>query len=203
MSELTIREHRFCEAFVELGNASQAYQQAIARTGAAPVTANGAYYTSQKWLARPEIFIRITELRAAEETRTRIDRETLVDELAGIAFRDGIDSYLDYDETSVTLKPLSELTPRQARAIKSVRVDPKTGFPRIEFESRIDAIQQLGRILGYYQNNMKIDVTKRFVVEAPATITDSAAWERLAAHTLDLPAQRLDPPQPDDEPSTT
>lgn len=75
---LTIKQETFCFAYVETGNASEAYRQAYDASGMKPATINRK---AKALLDNEKIAAKIAELRAKAAARNEITVDDLVDEL--------------------------------------------------------------------------------------------------------------------------
>jgi phage terminase small subunit len=181
---LSIQEIRFCEAVARGESAEEAhfkaYGSSITRTG---------WTNSGRIMARPQIQQRILEIQMGLEKDLRVDRERIAEEMADVAFANVVD-YLDYDGESVTIRPLKELTKRQARAIKNVTAEK--GRISLEFHDKIAAIRQLCAVLGIGQGDINL-TQNNFVIRSPEVVKDSRAFEAMAQGFIEgevLPPKR-------------
>lgn len=78
MPRLTPKQERFCEIYVEKGNASAAYRKAYNATGMKPATVNRAAF---ELLENPKIGARVAELQAAAQKRHEVSVDSLLREL--------------------------------------------------------------------------------------------------------------------------
>ena len=76
--KLTPKQERFCQVYIETGNASEAYRQAYNAEKMRPDTVNNKAYGL---LHKGEIRARLDELRAEHKKRHEITVDTLVAEL--------------------------------------------------------------------------------------------------------------------------
>jgi len=82
---LTPKQESFCLAYMETGNASEAYRRCY---NASRSTAKTITETACKLLAQPNISARIAELKAAVVERFLWEREDSLRVLSGIANKD-------------------------------------------------------------------------------------------------------------------
>ena len=73
-SELTIKQENFCIAYIETGNASEAYRQAY---NAERMKPEAIHVAACKLLALPKIALRIEVLRAAHAERHDVTVDTI------------------------------------------------------------------------------------------------------------------------------
>ena len=168
---LSIAEMRFCDGIIAGKTADEAHFDAYGSS----VAKNGWANSSRK-LAQPHIQQRIMELRMGLEKSMRIDRERIVEEMADVAFAN-VSDYLDYDSESVRIKPLAELTRRQARAVKNVTAEK--GRISLDFHDKIAAIRQLCAIFGIGQGDINL-TQNNFVIRTPEVVKDSKSFEAMA-----------------------
>lgn len=74
---LTDKQEKFCQLVVELGNKSEAYRQAYNTNASPQVQAVSA----QKLLDKPNVSLRISEIRESLKTKHNITLESLLKEL--------------------------------------------------------------------------------------------------------------------------
>ncbi len=189
--ELTIAQLRFASEYVKTGDQEGAFQAAYNYS-----RRSSGYGNADRVMKKPEVFCEIMRLRAQLQEDLRLDRTKVLEGLCEIAFADDISAYLDYDNDSVSVRDLAELTPRQARAIKSVSIDPKTSQVKLEFHDRLQAFDKLARCLGLYQD-INVNAEMQMVIRAPAPMASSAEWEAAAqAAGYALEHERAPPAMP-------
>ena len=76
--KLTPKQEKFCQVYIETGNASEAYRQAYNTEKMKPESVNSKGY---QLLQQVQITARLDELRAEHKTRHEITVDTLVAEL--------------------------------------------------------------------------------------------------------------------------
>jgi hypothetical protein len=134
-------------------------------------------------MQRPAVQLKIMELKAELSAKLEVSREAVVGELAALAFAPDISAYLDYDEDSVRIRPLSELTPREAKAVKSVTVLPNGGI-KLELYDKLVAMGQLCKVLGLASGDVNVSLNQ-FVIRSPAALQGGQEWEAEAAKVLE------------------
>lgn len=75
---LTVKQEKFCQAYIETGNASEAYRQAYDASKMKPETVNR---TAKELLDNPKITARVNALKNKHEKRHDITVDSLVKEL--------------------------------------------------------------------------------------------------------------------------
>ena len=124
MAELNnVRHERFCQLFVALGVAGQAYQQAGYRAKTPDINAC-------QLLRKTKIAYRVSELRLQSERKIALNREAAIELLAEIATTPA-GAINKHHRLCESFKDTSEVT-------------------EIKMPSKIAALQELGRILGWH-----------------------------------------------------
>ena len=189
--ELTIAELRFCTAYAKSGSPEQAFEVAYGYS-----RRTVGYDNSDRVMKKPAVQLKIMELKAELSAKLEVDRTAVVGELAALAFAPDISAYLDYDEDTVRIRPLSELTPKEAKAVKSVTVLPNGGI-KLELYDKLAAMGQLCKVLGLASGDVNVSLNQ-FVIKAPGALESSEAWEAAAQTQLELDAvevAQLMPPE--------
>ena len=160
MSKLTIKQENFCNYYIESGNASEAYRRAFSCDKMKDESIN---VNASKLLSDTKIALRVKELQDELQNRSDISKEEAVKELTNIVRVNPLDyieispdeqievkengDIISSNKQTVLVKDLSELTAEQQRCIKSI--SPVRGGIKIEFESKISAIDRLSKMLGW------------------------------------------------------
>ena len=147
---LTVKQEAFATAYIETGNASEAYRRSY---DASTMNENSIGKTAHELLKHPKVAARIEELRAELRERHKVTVNRVVEELALLAFVDPGDFY-EWDATGVSLVPKKNLTPEQRRCIAelSQTVTDAGGTLRLKLHSKPDALEKLGRHLGMFKD---------------------------------------------------
>lgn len=147
----------FCNLYVKLNNASEAFRQAK------PI--------SKKWkpetvhsrasvmLAEEKVQARIKEIQEGLQKRHDISKDKIVNELKGIIETNVLD-YIEVQGSGanqcIVIKDLSQLTKEQQKSIKSI--EPTRDGIKVEFHDKITALDRLSKMFGY-DAPKKIDAT--------------------------------------------
>ncbi|EMH4108069.1 terminase small subunit [Serratia nevei] len=75
---LTIKQEAFCQAYIETGNASEAYRSSYAAENMKP---DAVHVQASKLLDNPKIALRVTELRGEIKERHSVTVDSLLAEL--------------------------------------------------------------------------------------------------------------------------
>ena len=78
MSKLTPKQEKFCQLYIELGNASEAYRQAYSCDKMKP---ESVHVKANELLNNGKITVRISELQAEHRERHNLTVDDLIDEL--------------------------------------------------------------------------------------------------------------------------
>lgn len=76
--ELTPKQERFCQQYIELGDATKAYYAAYDAKGSKPITANRA---AKELLDNPKIAARVRALQEIHQKRHEVTVATITEEL--------------------------------------------------------------------------------------------------------------------------
>lgn len=156
---LTPKQERFCQVFLEKGNASQSYREAYdVAPNTKPETVNRK---AAELLANGKITARLDELRAELKKRHEITMDSLVDKLRPIIDADIRRVITWGDAVPVKDPETGEITIAQGVAIKSMaELDDtaaamiaelsrsKDGSLRIKLHDKLSAIEKVAKLLG-------------------------------------------------------
>ena len=159
--KLTPKQEKFCNLYVELGNASDAYRGAYSCSRMKSTTINGKAYNLLK---KGHIGARVKELQTELKKRSDYKKEDALKSLADIAnaniadfIRIAEDEEIEMQDDGKTvsrssrqvilIRDLDELTPEQQRCIKSVKTT-RNGT-EIELYSKLEAIDKMSRMCGW------------------------------------------------------
>jgi phage terminase small subunit len=123
LNNLTIKQEKFCQAYIETGNASEAYRQAYSCGNMKDSVIN---IKACELLKNGKISVRVRELQSELKKSSDIKKSDILEELSCIAFSD-IRHYVTFNGTTLKFKNFDELTDKQARAIESIK-ESKTGI---------------------------------------------------------------------------
>lgn len=161
---LTPKQENFCLAYLETGNASEAYRRSYDAENMKPETINR---NAKDLLDNSKIAARLAELTEEATTSAVMTRRRAMERLSLIA-ETNITDILEFDqhdidteegpirETIWRMKDSNEVAETAAVAIKSVTMT-KFG-PKIEMHDKLSAIQQLAKMQGW-ESAQKVDHT--------------------------------------------
>ena len=163
---LTLKQEAFCRAYLETGNASEAYRRAYNANRMKPESVNSKAY---ELLQNGQITVRIEELRSEVAKRNDVTVDRLVTELASIAFAnikkavrwhgaliteednpDGGDVLVikNIYSNAVELVSSDELDDETAAAI--AEVSQTANGVKIKFHDKLAALEKLAKHLGMF-----------------------------------------------------
>ena len=146
--KLTIKQEKFCNYYLETGNASEAYRRAFSCNKMKPGTVNRK---AIELFENGKITARVEELRRELKKKSDITKEEAVGILADIA-RANISDMLNVKATgdfvSVSVKDISRLPASLQRCILSIKSTDKGGY-ELKLYNKIDAIDRLSKLLGW------------------------------------------------------
>lgn len=111
---LSVKQEKFCNKYVECGNASEAYRFAYSCKKMKPATIN---VKASELLHSGKVAVRVEDLRKVLGSKSDITKEMVLDEYAKIAFS----SIAHYHNTWIVREEFDKLTDRQKAAIKSIQ----------------------------------------------------------------------------------
>lgn len=147
--KLTPKQEAFAQAYIETGNASEAYRRAYEVSST--TKANTIEKRACELLKHGKVGGRIAELQAAHQKRHEVTVDRILSEYVKIAFADAGD-YFDWGPDGVTVKSKSELTPAQRAVVAEVSqtVTEKGGTIRVKLHDKQTALAALGKHLGMF-----------------------------------------------------
>jgi phage terminase small subunit len=162
--KLTAKQEKFYRAYLETGNASEAYRQVYDTARMKPETVNKR---ASELLQHREIAGRLvaneSKLRQAAEERYFVSKERIIRELALIGFSNMLD-YIQPQDDGTAYVDLSRLDRDQAAAISEVTVESYTegsgeerSVKRVKFKlsDKRAALVDLGKQLGMFPQRVE------------------------------------------------
>lgn len=140
---LTEKQEKFCNAYIETLNASEAYRQAYECENMKPESIN---VKAHEVFHNVNVTLRIEELKSALQKRSDITKDAILNELSSIVFAD-IRDYVIFDNEELKFKSFSQLTDRQAKAIESIK-QTKDGF-ELKLHGKNWSIEKVCKMLGF------------------------------------------------------
>ncbi len=149
---LSPQHDRFCREFIVDENAVRAYQRAYPNSGY-----ESAKVSACELLTKPNIQVRIQELREERNKRLEISADRVLAEIAKLAYYDPRDFFTDDGR----LKPISELDPDHAAVIAGIETvhkivgDDKDGLSvltKIKLPDKKGALELIGRSMAMWKD---------------------------------------------------
>lgn len=159
-ANLTPKQERFAQKYVELGNASEAYRQAYA---AANMGGEAVAVEAFRLLGNPKIALRVEALQDLALRRHQVTVDRVIAEYAKLAF---LDIRKAFDENG-NLKPIHEIDDDTAAAIAGIEAetlfegqgkDRKAvgTLRKIKLVDKKGALADLGRYLGMFVDKTEV-----------------------------------------------
>ena len=163
---LTPKQEMFCQHYVDIGNASEAYRLSY---NCANMKQSTVWDCACKLLANPKVAHRVEELMAKRAEETKVDRKRVEEVLMGIVDLDPAEMYYVDEETGkVRLKSPNQMPTRMRKALKKIK--NKFGEITYEFNGKTEAAALLAKMNGW---------------EAPTTVNLTGKGELLLAPKKD------------------
>jgi phage terminase small subunit len=160
--QLTPKQQKFADLYIELGNASEAYRQAYDCTNmtAKTIGENAHQLCKHKGIARYLSGIRKSAQEAVAE-KYNVTLERLTEELLPIALADAGDFY-EWNSGRVTLRDSSTLSRAQRGVVSEVSqtITAGGGSIKVKLHDKLGAIQQLSKLHGLITD--KLEISKGF-----------------------------------------
>ena len=156
--KLTQKQEKFARAYVETGNASEAYRRAYDASRMKAETVNN---NASKLLQHSEVAARVATLQSRvakiAENRYEVTQDRIIAELARIAFARAED-YFTWGPTGVEVKESSTLTRDQLAAVVEVSqtVSASGGSIKVKLSDKQTALEKLGRTLGMFKDRHEV-----------------------------------------------
>ena len=139
---LTPKQEKFCNLYMETGNASEAYRRTYSCGGMKPETVNRK---AKELLDNGKITARVKEIQKKQERKSDITRGDIIYFLKNIMYAD-IRDFISRKEGKVTFKDSSEWTDEMAMQVESVR-QTREGI-ELKLNGKAWTVQRLCRMLG-------------------------------------------------------
>jgi phage terminase small subunit len=160
-NKLTLKQERFAQKYIELGNASEAYRQSYDAENMAMETINSE---ASRLLANPQIAARVEELEMLALKRHQVTVDLVVAEYRKLAT---LDIRKAFDEEG-RLKPIHEIDDDTAAALAAIEVEDmwegrgedreRVGtLHKVKFVDKKGALDSIARHLGMFTE--KVEVT--------------------------------------------
>ena len=154
--KLTIKQEKFCNKYLECGNASEAYRFAY---DSSKMTDKSIWERASSLLADVKVASRVKQLQAKLAEKEFITKEEIIRLNVSIINADVLE-FIDADMVeinteygvkqvpSVSFQDLKSLPPEKRRLIQSIKID-RSGSPVVELMDKSKAIETINRMLGY------------------------------------------------------
>lgn len=152
MSKLTIKQEKFCNKYIECGNASEAYRYAFSCDKMKPDTVN---VKASELLSNGKITVRVEELKKEIREKSKISKERILAEYAKVGFS----SIAHLHNSWIDRKEFEQLTEDQKSAIKSISTRTRRVMindepveveeVKIELYDKLRALDSIVKMLGF------------------------------------------------------
>lgn len=160
MTGLTIKQERFAQKYVELGNATEAYRQSYDAENMAPETINNEAYVL---LQHPEVAARIEKLEDLRRKRHEVTIDRVVSEYSKLAFLDIRKAFTEDGD----LKSIVTIDDDTAAAIAGVEFEEvfeQDGRKRVhvgrihklKLSDKKGALDSLSKFLGMFTEKLEL-----------------------------------------------
>ena len=152
---LTIKQEKFCNVYMETGNASEAYRQSYSCGNMKPETINRR---AKDMTEHSKIEARLLLLKEKLQEVSNVKKERLLYELEAIT-TSKITDYVEFDGFKVRFKSFDALTDQQVRAIESIKQNEK-GEIELKLHGKSWSTDRIAKLLGF-EAPKKIDHTSK------------------------------------------
>lgn len=164
--KLSVKQEKFCNSYLEFGNASDAYRNSYNCLNMNPETIN---VKASQLLKKDKIRIRVEELQLELKKKTAITKERVLEELGKIGFS----TIAHLHNTWIERKDFEKITDDQKACIKSISTkimkknvgtsdNPETvdvEMVKIELYDKVRALEVINKMMGYERpGEMKTDL---------------------------------------------
>ena len=152
---LTLKQTNFCNYYIELGNASEAYRRAYNCENMNNNTINKLAF---ELIENPNVAPIIAEFKAKLQAKHDYTQDEAIKQLTTIA-RCDISEFVEWDGNVLNWKPFEDLTKEQKSCIESVKMT-KDGL-ELKIYGKVQTIERISKMLGFeaaIKNDLKADV---------------------------------------------
>lgn len=140
---LSIKQEKFCNYYIECGNASEAYRRAYSCSNMKDESINVKAF---ELLNSGKITVRVKELQEELKKKSDITKEEVLNMLRSFMYAD-IRNFLTIKDGNVTFKDSEDWTDEMAMQVESVK-QGKDGI-EIKLNGRTWTIQRICKMLGF------------------------------------------------------
>ena len=142
---LTEKQEKFCQYYIDTGNASEAYRMSYDTSKMQPASVNRLAFELTK---NVKITSRLDEIRAERAAASQVKRETVQKVLMDIVTADPNDLYtIDPKTGKIKMKSPNQLPKRARNALKKIKNN--RGVVEYEFNGKVEAARLLGSWNGW------------------------------------------------------
>ncbi|MBO5029820.1 MAG: terminase small subunit [Muribaculaceae bacterium] len=142
---LTEKQEKFCQYYIDTGNASEAYRMSYDTSKMQPATINRSAIELRD---NPKIAARLDEIRAERAAASAVERKTVEKVLMDIITSSPNDLYTEDPKSGkIKMKSPNQLPQRVGNALKKIKNN--RGVVEYEFNSKIEAARLLGSWNGW------------------------------------------------------
>ena len=142
-SKITIKQEKFCNKYIECGNASEAYRTVYSCSKMKAETVNER---ASRLLGEYKVSTRVQELQDELKAKSDITKERVLSELSAI-LDSRITDYLDFDGVFIGFKPSCDWTDKQVKAVESLK-EGKNGI-ELKLHGKSWTIDRICKMLGF------------------------------------------------------
>ncbi len=154
-TQLTPKQEAFVRAYVETGNASEAYRQAYPRSK--NWKPESVHRKAHELLGNVKIMSRLDEFRRPALKKAEVTEERVVNELARIAFGDKRE-LMKWGPNGVVLMSSDDLSEEQVAMVAEVSetISQAGGSIKMKTYDKVKALELLGKYLGMFVERREI-----------------------------------------------
>lgn len=141
--KLTVKQEKFVNLYVELGNASEAYRRSYSCKNMSDST---VWENASRLVSSSKVSARIRQLQAELQSRYDVRKDEAVRELTNI-LRGRLTNVLEVKGDSIKIKELQKLPDEVVSCIESVK-ETSTGI-EVKLYNKIQAIGSLRAMMGW------------------------------------------------------
>lgn len=160
---LTPKQKHFCLAYIETGNASEAYRLAYSAENMKPETIN---VKASELLANGKIAVRVKEIQAEHQKRHDVTMDDILCELGAVGFSNIADYFNQGSNGTLEFIGLDKLARNAAAAISEIVITETVGgaahnptttrTTKIKLHPKIPALIKLGEHMGGFVENVHV-----------------------------------------------
>jgi len=142
--KLTLKQEKFCQEYINTGNATEAYRRVYSTSNMKDTTINRK---AKELIDNGKVSARLVRLKEKLQKTYDIPREKLLYELEAIT-NARITDYLEFDGTTVKFKSFDKLTDQQIAAIDGIKQNEK-GEIELKLHGKSWTTDRIMKMLGY------------------------------------------------------